>query len=184
MIYKFFWAIRALILKPFFRNFGFPSYIGKPIYLSGIRRISIGSRTRIFPGARLEAHNNGMITIGDNVSIGENVHIISSKSIVIEGGTLMAENIFIADSDHNYSDISKPVHEQDLSLKSTKIGKNCFIGVGSAILAGTKLGRNCVVGACSVVRGEFPDYSVIAGNPAKLIKTYNEKKKIWESVSK
>ena len=182
MIYKLFWIIRAILLKPFFCKLGLPSYIGRPIFLSGTRRISIGSRSRIFPGSRIEAHKGGKICIGNNVSIGENLHIISSKSIIIEDGVLMAENIFIADSDHSYEDISIPVHEQELLIKSTHIGENCFIGVGSAILAGTKLGRNCVVGACSVVRGDFPDYSVLAGNPARVIKLYNKTKQTWESV--
>ena len=49
-------------------------------------------------------------------------------------------------------------------------------------MAGTKLGKQCVVGANSVVRGEFPDYCVIVGAPARVVKKYNPDTKIWEAV--
>jgi len=61
------------------------------------------------------------------------------------------------------------------------IGDNCFIGMNSIILKGTKIGNNCIVGAGSVLTGkEYPDNSVIVGNPAKVICTiddYHEKRK-------
>ncbi len=50
-----------------------------------------------------------------------------------------------------------------------KLGNNVFIGTNSIILLGTTIGNNCIIGAGSVVRGQFPDDSVIVGNPAKVI---------------
>jgi len=50
-----------------------------------------------------------------------------------------------------------------------KIGNNVFIGSNSIILLNTTIGNNCIIGAGSVVRGQFPDDSVIVGNPAKVI---------------
>jgi acetyltransferase-like isoleucine patch superfamily enzyme len=50
-----------------------------------------------------------------------------------------------------------------------KIGNNVFIGSNSIILLNTTIGNNCIVGAGSVVRGHFPDDSIIVGNPAKII---------------
>lgn len=50
MIFKIFWILRALIYKPFFGKFGFPSYIGKPIFIGNFKRIFIGTRVRIFLG--------------------------------------------------------------------------------------------------------------------------------------
>ena len=55
--------------------------------------------------------------------------------------------------------------------KQIIIGDNCFIGAHSFILKGVRLGEHCVVGANSVVTKSFPKFSIIAGNPAKLIKT-------------
>lgn len=54
--------------------------------------------------------------------------------------------------------------------------------MGAAIMAGTVLGKQCVVGANAVVKGTYPDYSVIAGVPAKIIKRYNAQSGLWEKV--
>ena len=54
------------------------------------------------------------------------------------------------------------------------IGDNCFLGMNSIILMGTKIGNNCIVGAGSVVKGNFPNNVIIAGNPAKIIYTLDE----------
>lgn len=56
----------------------------------------------------------------------------------------------------------------------TTIGNNVFIGMNSVILMGSTIGNNCIVGAGSVVKGNFPDNSVIAGNPAKVICTLEQ----------
>ena len=61
------------------------------------------------------------------------------------------------------------------------IGSNCKIYNNVVILPGTKLGNHCIVGANSVVRkAEYPDYSIIVGNPAKIVKKYNFISSKWE----
>ena len=134
------------------------------------------------PGCRLATLGNGKIMIRDNVSIGQNFHCISAGTLVIGKDTLISGNVFVTNIDHDYTKIGVPVMEQQMILKETVIGENCFIGYGAAIQAGTKLGRQCVVGANAVVRGEYPDYTVLAGVPAKIIKRYNPQTGLWERV--
>ena len=74
--------------------------------------------------------------------------------------------------------------EQKRIVKTTSVGKNCFIGFGACIQAGTVLGKQCIVGANSVVRGHYSDYSVIAGVPARVIKRYNAETQKWEKVAR
>lgn len=181
---KFFWGLRALLYKPFFKRIGFMSYVGKPCFIEGCKRISIGSRTRIFPGIRLEAIGTGAIEIGDNCAIEQNVHITSMGSILkIEKNVTISANSFITNLDHQYTDINKSVMDQGHILSETVIGEGCFIGFGVSINAGTKLGKHCVVGTGAVVKGEYPDYSVIVGVPGKVIKRYNKSNMIWEKIS-
>lgn len=94
--------------------------------------------------------------------------------------TTISGNVFITNIDHEYQKIDKHIMEQPMICKKTVIGENCFIGFGAAIQAGTVLGKQCVVGTNAVVRGTYPDYSVIVGVPAKVVKRYNKETGKWE----
>ncbi len=60
-----------------------------------------------------------------------------------------------------------------------KIGNNVFIGINCIILLNTTIGNNCIIGAGSVVRGNFPDNSVIFGNPAKVVSNMSIQKLLF-----
>lgn len=183
MLDKIFWTLRMLIYSPFFNMVKFPSYIGKPTFIYGMKKISVGKRVRIFPNVRLEVHGtDSNLIIEDNVGIGQNVHITTGSNLVIGRSSIILANVFITDIDHSYDTIGVPILEQDNIIKKTQIGENCFIGIGAAIQAGTILGKQCIVGANSVVRGHFDDYTVIVGSPAKAIKKYNFKSQMWEKI--
>lgn len=181
-IHKCFWALRGLCYKMVFRRFGNCSYIGKPTYLLGTKNIIIEDRVRIYPGARLEAYNRGRIIIGENTSIAQNFHCTSDGDfpLTIGKNTTISGNVFVTNIDHDYTDIETHILDQKRIIKETTIGDNCFIGFGAAIQAGTILGKHCVVGTNAVVRGVFPDYSVIVGVPAKVVKKYSFDSKQWE----
>lgn len=178
-LYKLIWGIRAVLYKPFFGKFGMPSYLGAPLFLLNTNRIRIGRRVRIFPGLRAECHSSGTIYIHDNVSIGQGFHVIASGDLHIGEGCLISGNVFISDTDHTFECLNVPVFDQPDKISHTKIGKNCFLGIGVRIQAGTVLGNGCIVGANSVVRGEFPDHCVIVGSPARIVKKYDSMTGQW-----
>ena len=183
MLLKIFWILRAILYKPFFGSFGFPSYIGKPIFIHNFHRIFIAKRVRIFPGSRIEViYPTASILIESNVSIGQNFHIISGRELIIGKNTTISANVLITNVDHEFSEIDKHILDQPLLAKDTIIGENCFIGYGVVIQAGTILGKQCIVGANAVVRGEFPDYCVIVGIPAKIVKRYDVITKEWKKT--
>lgn len=182
MIEKFWWGCRALLYAPFFGKFGMPSYLGKPIFLKGLRNVFIGKKVRILPHLRMETHKGGTIRIDDDVVISQNVHLTSAGNLIIGKSSLILANVFITNIDHDYTEIGVHVLKQKITVKETLIGENCFIGMGAAVMAGTVLGKQCIVGANAVVRGVFPDYCVIVGSPAKIIKKYNPETKLWEKI--
>ncbi len=178
---KIFWTLRAILYAPFLGKILFPSYIGKPVAILGYKKIFIGKKVRIFPNVRLEVHGkNSTLTIGDNVGIAQNVHITSGANLIIGNNTTILANVFITNIDHDYRQLNVPILDQKNVIRDTFIGENCFIGIGAAIQAGTILGKQCIVGTNSVVRGVFPDYCVIVGNPAKIIKQFNFDTQKWE----
>lgn len=180
---KIFWAIRGVSCKLFFGSFGNKSYIGKPISLIGTKKIFVGNRVRIYPGVRMEVHNDAKIIINENTSIGQNFHIVAgNQDLIIDKNNTISGNVFITNIDHSYQDINKHILDQECSTKTTKIGEGCFIGYGAVILAGTTLGKHCIVGSNSVVRGVFPDYSVIVGAPGRTVKRYNPITNVWDRI--
>ena len=103
------------------------------------------------------------IEIGENTAIGGNTKILDNDFHPIEAET---RNKLLADKNGGDSDL--------VPAKPIKIGKNCFIGCNAIILKGTELGDGCVVGAGAVVSGKFEAGSVIAGNPARVIRKLGE----------
>lgn len=184
MLSKIKWFLCAIFLAPFFKSIKFPTYIAMPLFSLGLNKVVIGKKVRIFPGLRIEVHNKGNVVIEDNVGIAQNVHITSAGNLTIGEGTVVNANVFITNIDHDYSNIEQPVSEQGFIIKDTTIGRNCFIGIGAAIQAGTTLGDHCIIGANAVVRGRFPDYSVIVGVPAVVVKRYDAEVKDWVRVER
>ena len=180
LIQKSTWFIRAIFYSLFFKKFNLPSYIGKPCFISGTSRISIGSKVRIFPSIRMEVAKNGLLSVGNNVAIAQNVHITCGESITIGDGACIAANVCITDTMHSYDDISVNVLGQIDRYSETVIGEDCFIGFGAVINAGSQLGKHCIVGANSYVQGVFPDNCIIVGSPAKILKKFNVELQLWE----
>jgi len=122
------------------------------------------------------AKNGGKIELNEGVCM-SGCTIYSIDSIVIGRNTNIGSGCKIVDNDFHPLPYSRryPVEYLDkVKKRPIIIGEGCFLGTNSIILKGTTLGKNCVVGAGSVVSGNWPDNSIIAGNPAKLIKENEE----------
>lgn len=112
------------------------------------------------------------ISIGDRVGMSGAV-VYARKEITIGDDTLIGGNTKIIDNDFHPIDMEARINNdpRKIGTRPIHIGKNCFIGCNALILKGTELGDGCVVGAGAVVSGSFPKNSVIAGNPAKIIRS-------------
>lgn len=102
------------------------------------------------------------------VSGGAYIAVFDGTTLDVGEGTIWACNICIQTANH------VPGKLDQYSLGSVKIGRNCWLGQGAVILAGVTLGDNVVVGANSVVTKSFPDNVILAGVPAKVIRTIGE----------
>jgi lipopolysaccharide O-acetyltransferase len=76
----------------------------------------------------------------------------------------------------------EPPGDRKLSTKPVRIEDNVWIGEYVTVLAGVTIGKGSIIGALSVVTSNIPPYAIAVGIPAKVIKIYNEEKKIWEKV--
>lgn len=117
------------------------------------------------------ARAGAKLDIGDDVRM-SGVTIYSRESIRVGKHTSIGGNVKIFDHDFHPVNPQERLDHPNSGMKTrpVDIGENVFIGVNVIILKGSKIGNNCVIGAGAVVSGTFEDNTVIAGNPAKVIK--------------
>lgn len=117
--------------------------------------VVIGNSTKISMMSTINGYDS-QLKIGERCSISQNVHIMT--------GTGPSSSYKLM---RLYPVIKGPVN----------IGNDCWIGAGSIISPNVNLGEFCIVAANSFVKHSFPPYSIIGGNPARLIRTFTEEEK-------
>jgi acetyltransferase-like isoleucine patch superfamily enzyme len=113
-----------------------------------------------------------LLRIGDRCVIGRGTHIVAHDSIVIGDDVYTGPYVYITDQNHGYADPQVPIGRQWPTNAAVSIGAGSWLGAGAIVLPGSVIGRNVVVAAGSVVRGRVPDRCVVAGVPAKVIRSY------------
>ena len=126
--------------------------------------------------------NNGVgdVIIGNRVQIGIGNVLIGP--VTIADNVIIAQNVVMSGLNHGYEDPAIPIGQQKCTTAEIYVGADSWIGANAVITAGVRIGEHAVVAGGSVVTKNVPPFSVVAGNPARVIKQYNPEKKIWERV--
>jgi acetyltransferase-like isoleucine patch superfamily enzyme len=143
--------------------------IGNNVYL---RSIKDGYQAAMpFPTTILLDIPGAIVKIGDNSRL-NGVYIHAQKNIEIGYNCVIASGVQIIDTNGHILLSLNRTEGRDLPEK-IKIGNNVWIGINAIILKGTEIGDNSVVSAGSIVKGVFPNNSLIVGNPASIAKKIN-----------
>lgn len=152
----YFWRFRALISPRAEVELAPGAVWGRGCVVSSFTKIKIngpfrmGTRVHIATGCFIEVSDGGLI-IGDDVLIGPNCSILTSKYV--------------------YDRADVPLHLQGNTSSGVVIGRNVWIGANAVVLDGAELGDNSIVAAGAIVSGRIPPNSIVQGDPARVIFT-------------
>ncbi|MER6012395.1 acyltransferase [Streptomyces bluensis] len=114
-----------------------------------------------------------ILRIGDGVVLGRGSHVIADTTVSIGSDCYFGPYVYVTSTNHSYDDPHEPIGKQWPRMEPVSIGPGCWIGTGAVILPGARIGRNVVVAAGAVVRGAVPDRSVVAGAPARVVRSWD-----------
>jgi len=133
------------------------------------------------PGGRTDIHPK--LVIGNRCSIGKRTSLSAHNCIVLEDDVLIGPSVVMMDYNHEFTDPKRPIKDQGVTEGGRIIiERNSWIAQGAAILCGRGelvIGRNSVVGANAVVTRSCPPCSVLVGNPARIVRSYDPEARAW-----
>ncbi|MGZ4197241.1 MAG: acyltransferase [Solirubrobacteraceae bacterium] len=172
---------------PSFASFGPGSTVAEPYRISCPERIHIGSNVHIAAGSWLSVVDEHLgrrydprLLIGDGANLGPDIVIACIGTIEIGPRVLTASRVFIGDTYHDYRDPHAAVLDQPMvDPQPVHIGQGAFLGIGSMIMPGVIVGERAYVAAGAVVTTHVPPSTVVAGNPARVIRRWDQSLQQW-----
>lgn len=140
---------------------------------------TVGEKTVVEAGSVI---NNGVgdVVLGAHSLVGLRNTIIGP--VHIGNHVILAQNVVMSGLNHGYADVSQPIKTQGVITAPIVINDECWIGANAVITAGVTVGKHSVVAAGSIVTKDVPAYSIVGGNPAKLLKAYDKETESWQRV--
>ena len=149
--------------------------VDRSVMITGFENIQLGNHVQISNHCSLYAHNNGKILIGDRFGMNTNSTIGAADGgeIIIGNDVMIAQNVVIRASDHEFKDIQIPISQQGHRGGKIVIGDGCWIAANVVITANVEIGEHSIIAAGAVVTSNIEPYSIVGGVPAKLLRKRN-----------
>jgi acetyltransferase-like isoleucine patch superfamily enzyme len=138
-------------------------------------RIELGRWSWLGLGTKIRCHE-GVVEIGAKTVLGQECTISAYQRVSIGRECVIADRVMMIDFDHGVTEVERPVRLQGIYKRDVLVGNNVWIGYGACILRGVRVGDNAVIGTNAVVTRDVPANAVVAGVPAKVIRTREEPK--------
>jgi acetyltransferase-like isoleucine patch superfamily enzyme len=187
-------GVRSLLFPLLFRSAGRRPAVGRGVLLRNTRNISLGDKLLLDDYSVLDVHGEGgkisigdcvsvgrfstlaakggQISIGNGVNIGSYCRLATQSRLEIGESVLVAAYAYIGPGNHQIGDDDTPLIAREMEIKGgVKIGAHAWIGARATILDGVTIGEGAIVGAHSLVRDDVPAGAIVAGTPAKVIKS-------------
>ena len=158
-----------------FKDIGSDVVFEKNVLVFHPETVTIGENVYIGHNTILKGYYRNEMVIGRDTWIGQNCFFHSAGGLNIGASVGIGPCVKIITSFHNDEITSVPLLNNPLQFKPVTIGDGADIGVGAIIMPGSRIGVGGIVGAGAVVTDEVPDFTVVAGVPAKVIRCRKEK---------
>lgn len=174
-------AVRNQLVRPLrvrqFAAFGAGSIVDRPVWVYGPEKMTVGEQVIILKGGwlaverRAWANPGPALVIGDRVAMRVGGTISASSLITIEDDVGMGAYVSIIDSNHTWkAGNPNPMHNP-IDSAPIRIGKGSWLGDRVTVAAGTDIGVQCALAANCLVSGTVADYSIVVGNPGRVVGT-------------
>ncbi len=166
---RLYWQLRLQSVAP-------PLSIGRNVEIAGAENISFGRQIYIVDGAVIRAEL-GRLICGDRLAVNGGARIIADYGEIIMGhGVMVGPGVLIRASNHASRDIDRFIWDQGQTGGKIEIGDDVWIAGHAVILPGVKIGNHVIVAAASVVTHDVPDFAVVGGVPARVIRDRRSRK--------
>lgn len=181
VFYSLFFYLELIVYKVFGRldsfHFSYKNHCGKGICLEFDKKstVLLGEKIGLRNFVVLSVRSGAMLSIGEGVFLNNGCNIVVHKCVTIGDNTKFGQNVMVFDHDYDYN-VEGGVAAKKYKNADVVIGKNCWIGAGCIILRGTKVGDDSIVGAGCVLKGNYPQGSVIVQKRNTIVVSRNSDK--------
>jgi len=136
-------------------------------------KLVLGRWSWVGNGCKIRVHE-GEVRIGAKTVIGQECTFSVFQHVSIGRECIVADRAMFIDFDHGVVEVDRPIRMQGIYKRDVRIGHNCWIGYGAAVLRGVTIGDNAILGTYTVVTKDIPANAVAVGQPAKVVRMRDE----------
>jgi len=161
--------MRRVIMRAMCKSVGNDLQMGPNVVLKHPETMEFGNCVFVGAQAMIQGRFNGSCKIGNHVWIGPQAYF-DARDLVLEDYVGWGPGAKVLGSSHTGIPITEPIIATDLVIKPVVVGVGADIGMNASILPGVRVGAHAIVGAGAVVTHDVPDYAIVAGVPARVIR--------------
>lgn len=186
MLKSYLYKLRGQLKLKLNKNISSNIFLGPNVQFFGLKNIEIKENCTIGENSLFTINNRDkndfQLIINRNVYIGRNNFVTVGKSVYISDYCIFGNNCSLICADKIFDNPLVPYAVSGIGLeKSIYVGVNCWFGNDVSVIGNVKIGHGSIVGANTLITKDIPPFSMVVGNPARIIKTFNFETNQWVS---
>jgi acetyltransferase-like isoleucine patch superfamily enzyme len=165
--------MRRVVMRAICKGVGNDLQVGPNVVLKHPETMEFGDCVFIGAQSMIQGRFDGVCKIGNHVWIGPQAYF-DARDLILEDYVGWGPGAKVLGSAHTGSPITEPIIATSLVIKPVRVGLGADIGMNASILPGVQIGAHSIVGAGAVVTHDVPEYAIVAGVPARVVRDRRE----------